>query len=313
MHILCCTDHNYIMPTGVMICSVCENNKDSKIVFHIISDSSVTKEDKESLNEIIGRYNHQSEYYSMESINSCFFVGKQGQNNHLLSLVAYYRLFLANLLPDNIDKVLYLDGDIIVRGSLKELYNTNLDGLSIAAVPDSGQWDIARYEVLGYPSHKGYFNSGVLLVNIKYWRENNLLEQFVNFATAHPERLRCHDQDILNYVLNDSKILLPIKYNLQNGYLYNELVIDTNYVQQLSDAIHNPTVLHYSARVKPWFKYCGHPYKDEFFKYRALTKWKSDPLVNDNPDFRQKIRRICFHLGILKKLETKFIPLSPLE
>ena len=49
MHILCCADHNYIMPTGVMICSVCENNKDSEIVFHIVSDSSVTKEDKESL------------------------------------------------------------------------------------------------------------------------------------------------------------------------------------------------------------------------------------------------------------------------
>lgn len=307
MHIVCCTDHNYIMPSGVMICSVCENNTDTKIVFHIICNSSVTEQDKCVLDEIIHKYGNKSAYYHMDKINDCFYIGGQGQNSHITTLVSYYRLFLVNLLPDNIDRVLYLDGDIIVRGSLSEIYNMNLDGVSVAAVPDAGQWDLSRYKVLGYPSDLGYFNAGVLLINVDYWREQNLLKDFIDFAASYPERLKCHDQDILNYTLRDTKAVLPFKYNLQNGFMYKELVIDDSCKAELKDAISNPVVLHYTARVKPWFKYCGHPYKEEFFKYRSLTPWKNDKLLNDNPDLRQRVRRLCYHLGILKELETKFI------
>lgn len=307
MHIVCCTDHNYIMPSGVMICSVCENNSGSEITFHIISNSSVTEQDKHVLNEIIYKYGNKSAYYEMDKINDCFFVGGEGQNSHITTLVSYYRLFLVNLLPDNVDRVLYLDGDIIVRGSLTEVYNIEMKDAAVAAIPDAGQWDLQRYDLLGYPSDLGYFNAGVLLINIDYWRKNNLLKDFIEFATTYPERLKCHDQDILNYTLRNAKVSLPIKYNLQNGFMYKELVIDEKYREELNEAISNPVVLHYSARVKPWFKYCGHPYKEEFFKYRALTPWKRDKLINDNPDLRQKVRRLCYHLGILKELETKFI------
>ncbi len=312
MHIVCCTDHNYIMPTGVMICSVCENNMDSRTTFHIILDSSVTKEDKQALEAIINKYGCISRYYTMDKINDCFFVSRQGQNSHIRSLVAYYRLFLGVLLPADIDRVLYLDGDIIVRGSLKGLFDIDLEGVSVAAVADAGQWDASRYQTLGYPSSYGYFNSGVLLINLKYWREHDLLNDFINFATSYPERLKCHDQDVLNFTLRDTKLSLPLKYNLQNGFLYNELVIDNSYCDELKEAIGNPVILHYTARVKPWFKYCEHPYKEEFFKYRSLTQWSKDKLISDNPNTRQRIRRLCYHLGLLKRLETKFINVKPL-
>ena len=76
-----------------------------------------------------------------------------------------------------------------------------------------------------YSPSLGYFNAGVLLVNLRYWRENNLSESFFEIINKYPERLRYHDQDVLNIVLKEIKLTLPLKYNVQHGYFFKDPLI----------------------------------------------------------------------------------------
>lgn len=100
-----------------------------------------------------------------------------------------------------------MDGDIIVRNNLNELWNTDIKDYAIGAVPDQSEGLIVFYNRLKYPPRLGYFNSGVLLINLKYWRDNNLTEQFNKFLQTYPERVVFHDQDILKYTLRIRKNL----------------------------------------------------------------------------------------------------------
>lgn len=315
MNIVCCTDHNYIMPTGVMICSTCVNHQDCTITFHVVCNDDVTEEDKQDLKDIVHKYHHKIEYYAIDiEFPECFMVGKEGQPIHI-TIASYYRLFLAELLPNNIDKVIYLDGDIIVRHSLLEIYNTNLENKAVAVVTDMDEGSIKKYNYLRYKQSLGYFNAGVLLINLKYWREYNLLNEFIDFATKYPECIKFHDQDVLNFVLKENKIKLPLKYNVQDGFFRKIQNISWEYEDDLKEAINNPVIVHFTCgNNKPWNKGCNVPYKEEFFKYRNLTKWKNEPLkrttYSNKTRIKQHIKKVLILLGVMRKPESKYISIN---
>lgn len=89
-----------------------------------------------------------------------------------ISMATYYRCILSKLLPTDIDRLLYLDCDIVIVGDISEYWNTPLsDETGVAAVADMGCDEAARYEILKYPMEDSYFNAGVLLINLNYWRK----------------------------------------------------------------------------------------------------------------------------------------------
>ena len=313
MNIVCCTDHNYVMPTGVMICSVCVNNHQSKVDFHVICNDDVTDEDKVDLTNIVNQYNHRIFFYSVNiQVPECFTVNKEGQPKHI-TISSYYRLFLVQILPSDIDKVLYLDCDVVVRHSLQEMYNTDIEDFAVGVVTDMGDGNLNFYNYLRYSPKYGYFNSGVLLINLSYWKKNNILEEFVNFATQYPERIILHDQDIMNFVLKDKKKQLPLTYNFQHGFLFKKLGISWEYEDELKEAIKNPYVLHFTG-VKPWIQGCDHPYKNEFMKYKKMTKWNGTPLWKaPRKTFRSIIKKILIDWGVLRDMKPTFISVSPLS
>ena len=315
MDIVCCADHNYIMPTGVMFCSVCENNLGSEISFHVICNKDVTEDDKRDLRDLVTGYHHKISFYIVkDEISDCFTVGQKGQNSHI-TISTYYRLFLSEILPASITKVIYLDSDVIVRHSLQNLYNTNLEGYALGAVVNMSEGNIQIFNRLKYSPKKGYFNAGVLLINLDYWRKTeNLLERFVDYAKQYPERILWHDQDILNYVLQDCKLPLPLTYNFQNGFLYKQRNLSWEYDEEIKATISNPMIIHYTGP-KPWQKGCNHPYKAEFFKYQNKTKWKNAPLCKGRPmTWREKLRKLLVTASFLKEspytYDTTIRPLS---
>lgn len=304
MEIVICTDDNYVMPAGVLICSICENNRTEDIRFHIIVNDDFREDSRQSLSDLTRRYNHEACFYKVDkSLCSSFPVGMKGQLRYL-TLAAYYRLFLGDILPSTVEKVLYLDCDMIVRYSLAELWNTDIEDYAIGCVADQNEGSIYLYNVLRYSQCLGYFNSGVLLVNLDYWRKNNLLEEYLDFLRKYPERALTFDQDVLNYVLRNRKKRLPLKYNVQCGFLCNRLNISWEYEKELEEAISNPCVLHYLDIMKPWIKGCDHPYKSEFFKYRQLTKWKDYPLqkLRIKLSKKESIKRFLSRFGIMSKV-----------
>ena len=275
LNITVCLDKGFIMPTGVMMYSICANNQDVDIAFYVVIDDSVTLKDKDKLKDNLKRFeSHVSmDFFQVKEI--CAKLPSTA-NRQGLSNATYFRLFLADFLPCNIDKVLYLDGDIIIRHSLLSLWNTDLTNYAIAAVSDSFYGDVDYDKRLGYPLDAGYFNAGVLLINLKYWRENNVTQRFINYIEERYSYLTFHDQDILNGVFWNKKIRLPIKYNLHSGFLCKDFFVWGCNMQEVKEAEKDPIIVHYSGFFRPWESYIRtpHPYGSSFYKYQRMTIWK---------------------------------------
>ena len=279
MYIAICLDHNFLMPYGVMLQSLCENNRETVICVYVIADESFTTEDENVYTHIVKQQNEKNE------IHFIYITEKQIDKFSKYATSRYpkqvfYRLMLDTLLPVSVNKVVYLDGDIIVRKSLKDLWNINLDGYSVGAVTDTHSGLLEYYNRLQYSITKGYVNAGVLLINLEYWRKNQYKLRFIEFMQEYPDRIELNDQDVLNFVVQDTKVYIPMKYNLQTMFLYKnqyQLFSIYQFKKEYDEARVNPMIIHYSGS-RPWETGCTHPYKDEWFKYRDHTIWKDMPL-----------------------------------
>ena len=305
MDTVACTDNIFLMPTIVMVYSVCCNNANTDIVFHIIT-SGIEAEGKEKLIKTIKPFKNKSViFYDAQEFDTSKFPL---MNNCSYPISAFYRLFLAEVLPPVLKKVIYLDVDIIVRQSLLPLWNINLGDYSIAAAPD---WNVECSdfsERLNYPKEMGYFNSGVLLVNLEYWRTHNVLNESVEYMKFNADKIVFADQDIFNYIFRESKIILPIKYNFQTGLIMKSVKEHYNekeYNKRIQEALQDCVIVHFCGG-KPWYTSCRHPFRSSFFKYYRQTLWGNDPLQETRP---VKLRIIKFVSTKLRKL--KLIPELP--
>ena len=275
MDIVACFDSGFVMPTGVMMYSVCMNNKDVDIVFHLIVDESVSEKDKKDLEETVIAFKGKAVvFYSVSSMDFMNLPALKGQNH--LTQATYYRLVLSDILPRSLKKVLYLDGDIIVEHSLQSLWNIDLSGYALAAVPSaSSSTDISIYNRLGYSLDFGYFNAGVLFINLEYWRMNQMSKVFKKFLSIHYNDIYGHDQDVLNAVFFDKKLSLPIKYNLTMPYLSKWPKFDIfKYRRELEEALNEPVIIHF-APDHPWYyNRFAFPLECIFYKYQNQTRWR---------------------------------------
>jgi len=300
MNIVCCPDKAYVSHTGIMLKSLLLNNPAQKFCIHVVVDSDVSETQKEQLRHIVvDEHGSEIVFYDANSIELSEFPNV---NFNHVTRATYYRLFLADMLPADLSRVLYLDGDIIVRSNIAELYNTDISQYAIGAVIEQETDNIQHYNRLQYPHALGYFNAGVLLINLEYWRKHNLKAEFLAFIEEHADRILYHDQDVLNYVLRERKFALPLKYNVQTHFFkpWTEQHLDrTTYEGELEQAINDPVILHFTTSSKPWQKSSTHPMKGEYLKYKAMTIWKDAPLQKTlNP----YLRGIGYNLLKLLKL-----------
>ena len=126
------------------------------------------------------------------------------------------------MLPKNFDKILYLDCDTIINGSVKELYDTDISEYALGACIDEGFYNEEHYKHLCYSKKYPYINSEVILFNLKYWRENKVVNKCLEYIANNTDRVKFHDQDTLNAILHKEIKHIPIKYNLQTLFLLSE-------------------------------------------------------------------------------------------
>ena len=315
MDIVVCTDKWNVMPMGVMMTSVCVNNPEMDTCFHIVIDEDVSCSQCNDLKGVVAPYRGKTVVFHA--------VPQSLLNHHFPNVdkriprATYFRLFLTELLPDNIHKVLYFDGDMIVRHSLTELWNVDVSAYALAAVPDMREGTINRYNRLQYSPSLGYFNAGMLLINLKYWREHQVVDQFLDCMRKHQEQLVYHDQDIMNFVFHNQKLMLPIKYNFQHGHLWKEPLFDfRRYELQVAEARKDPVIIHYTGG-KPWMSYIKYPnpYSSSFFKYQDMTKWKG--IKVDNRSLKTKIRAFIGDMlrwmNLRPQIRNDYIEIAPID
>ena len=316
IHIVACLDKGYVMPTGVMIYSACANNPDSDIDFHMVVDESVSDNDKKDLIDTISQFEGKRGFFY--SVNSHLYKIFPLTNFKWLTRATYYRILLPEILPDSVRKVIYIDGDCIIRHSLIPLWRTDISEIAIGAVFNAFEGQIERFNRLRYSPDLGYFNAGVLLINIDYWRKHNVVNSLTDYIYRYPERIAFEDQDVMNVVLKDSKKSLPPKYNFQTDMLRCTPCFHYwKYEDEVKEAISDPVIIHFTSREKPWYKYMRnpHPYKSSFVKYQNQTKWKGVKIEKRFLKVRSRnyIGDILRFIKILPPIRPRYIELSPID
>lgn len=211
MNILCATDEKYAPYCGVMLTSFLENHKAFHTEVYIIVKSRLKAEKK--LKRLEERYDVKVNIieFPFTDVVSSFPISCSNW-----TVETYYRLFAAELLPNNLDRILYLDCDIIVDGDVSEMYFSDMNNISTLVVSDVNTVQADSPKRLGYDESHGYFNAGMMFINIDYWRENDILKECIEYINEHHDILVYNDQDVLNYVLHDSKKFINLEYNLLN-------------------------------------------------------------------------------------------------
>lgn len=176
----------------------------------------------------------------------------------------YFRLYAPYILPPEIDRILYLDGDLICNGSIRDLYDTPFDGNIFAACenvdpdPHFIPWINSRLEL---PLDNIYYNAGVLLINTKEYRKFVTVEQLNKFIEDNKEKIWCQDQDVINKLFNKKIKHMDDTYNYQVNHI---------------DALrlkYNKKIVHYLSGPKPWKKDYFLPFQGiAYYKYLMKTE-----------------------------------------
>lgn len=180
-----------------------------------------------------------------------------------ISLTTYYRYIIATLIPE-IGKVLYLDCDMIVEKSLRELFNTDISDYYIAGVEDFGAVYSSKYA----RELSRYINAGVILINLKKWRSDNIEKKLFETTQLLKDRLTLGDQDVINVLMHDKCLLLNHRWNVQHSFFKEYVSKNSNCIDIIA-ATKEPYIIHYTSRDKPWHNN-DVPYRDIYWKYHQI-------------------------------------------
>lgn len=285
MNILYATDRNYIHVCATSIVSLLENNQEAdKIHIYILSDDLGEQEEK--LYQLVKKYNRQVTILSTGKLAKWF--EKQGVEKFNGGYTTYFRLAAAKLLPE-LDKILYIDCDTLIEGELKEFYDTDIDGKPGAAVRDAL---LAESNLsLRRPLHSLYYCAGVMLINLAYWRENDVLEKCLKALSQInlSSTMTAGDQELINYVLGDDIVTVALKYDvtqLLRMYSSRNLLLmihkneeDFYSVDEMDAARLHPIILHITGYWwgRPWNEECMDPITKKWESYLEMTPWKDTP------------------------------------
>lgn len=289
------TDDNYIQHCMAMLCSLYENNKEYDIVLHVVT-KSLSDQNQNFISDLTRKYGNKCYYYIVDESS---LDGVQFRKQRPLSKAAYYRLLLSSILPQTLDKVLYLDCDIIVLRDISEVFQIELDDYALAASIDDFPYTPQHRLQLSMEADERTFCSGVMMINLKYWRKYDSETKLLEYAKCYRKEIHLHDQDVLNYVFKKKWFLLPPKWN---RIPYSLLVAGNVRFQSfdMDEYLHNPMLLHYaSLNLKPWYNiytYKRHYYRD------YLKKSGYAPIKFDKVSWKIRMLAYRSQFGLIIRL-----------
>jgi lipopolysaccharide biosynthesis glycosyltransferase len=200
------------------------------------------------------------------------------------SLDIYTRLWVQNFFDDSVERVIYLDSDLIVTGNIAELLEIDLEGYILGAV--NIPW-FSRTNLPNFRPEYGYFNSGVIVFNLKEWRQQDCENRIMAFIRQYANILVDPDQDALNDCFFDKYKALPHEWNLiRPYYLKPDYLVNNVYPlfngQTIDQIVSAEKLIHYNGAVKPWSYLDNHPRKQVYYAYLKLTAWHDFVPVDQN-------------------------------
>lgn len=286
MNILYTCDNNYVWIMGISMISLFENNKNMQNIKVFLLGEKISSENKLLLQNIAEKYKRECIIIDMPEIE----IPKT-----LISMrwpkSAFSRLYSAQVLPENIDKILYLDCDTIILNDLVDIDEINIEDYVICGKKDC--IGTLYRKNIGLKKDSIYVNAGVLLLNYKKLREINVSKMIDVFLKKYVNCIHYADQDVLNGIFANNIGTLPVEYDVMTlEYMYSYSDIKSirhpiNYYSQeeIEKALKNPKIVHYTTNmlnIRPWYSNSNHPKANEFLKYKNMSPWKDKKLAEMN-------------------------------
>ena len=293
----------YSTHTGVALYSLLANNKDSREIGVFILDIGITEENKNKLLSIVEGFKEDGNIRTLTfiKIDEEKIKGMLCENIPIFigSFATYARLCGPRLYPDYVDKIFIIDSDIVIKGSLKSLYESDMSGVIVAAAPVCGDPAASfneqdeEYKII--VKNKQYINAGFMLLNIAFWKEIGF-DAYITESANNMKDFTFFDQSILNNALkNEWFTVLPYKYNyffhnvppyLMKSFLKKQ---PPDVKEQIKEGHYSPVVVHFPGDVlRPWFKENISSMSRFYDEYKAETPFKDVPKesIFDRPKYK---------------------------
>ncbi len=266
VNILVTVDSNYILPLKVMLKSLFLNNAEDEFTIYLIY-SRIKEDELADLNTYIKQHGRQLKAIK---IADDYFEDAPTLMHYTKEM--YYRLLAFKFLPEELDKILYLDPDILVINKIDGLYHLDLEDYLFAAAYHNkiSVREINRFRLSPYEIDK-YYNSGVLLMNLKLQRNLMNENEIFDFVRKHKSKLIMPDQDILNALYSKKiKSIDEILYNYDARF-YNYYKILSSGEYDMDYVIYHTVILHFCGKKKPWQKKYSGKFHSLYKHYEKLA------------------------------------------
>lgn len=265
IHIALCVNDGYIPYACVTIKSIIENHKNDDINIHLLSDF-ISDNMRYRLAETVNGF--QSTRLHIHIVNDESLRGLKDT----WSIYTWYRVLLPQVLSNDTHRVLYLDADTIVAGNIKELFAIDMNDKAIAGCIDPESFNSETFERCCYDPSKKYICAGVMLMNLDYWREHNLTDEIISYGHKNNDRIKFPDQDTINYLCRDHKIILPLQYGIIDVFFQKPQYYRKPFVDELITAINSPRIIHYAGQA-PWkIEIANHIMQKEWIRYNKMLQ-----------------------------------------
>jgi lipopolysaccharide biosynthesis glycosyltransferase len=270
LDVACATDLRYLPRTAAMLHSLIAGQRGSEVRVHLLHGPDVTGR---SLAELRAMLEGSSTSLVAHEIDDGAIAGLPSWGR--IPATMWYRILLPELLAD-VDRVLYVDVDVLICDSLAELWQLDLTDHYVAAVTNvPEQHMLGHARDLGLPGPDRYFNSGVLLFNLERMRRDGCSAGLLRTARERSKRLLWPDQDALNLVLGERRLELHPRWNVMNSlrlFPWSRELLDP---EDITEALLHPGIVHFEGprENKPWHILCDHPLGAAFLDHQRQTPW----------------------------------------
>ena len=266
--VVCAADDRYAVPLTVMLCSMGDHLGADRTATVWVMDGGISRRNKRRIVNSLPDNRIQIHWMAVDA----GLLADMPVFGHV-SLSTYYRFLLGSILPADVEKIIYLDVDIIVLGDIAELWSTPLGNHALLAVPERNSkagdmLDPAILTGVGLTPERGCFNAGVMLIHLDRWRTANLLDRARTFVNQYGSLIRYWDQDILNCLLANEWGVLDGKWNQKVDH------VDKDNEGCLIAYQKSGGLIHFASAIKPWTWWADHQAKSLYFSWVDRTAWR---------------------------------------
>ena len=290
INVVFASDNNYAQHTAVAMASVLLNTKSpDKIKFFLIDDN-IEQNNKNKILSTVKNLSGNIDFVKITNndLENCYVSGE-------LSRASYFRLDIANILNDDIKKIIYLDCDLLVYDDIEKMWNIDMCNKPLAATCDYGIMASKRIRMqknkyIGLPFDAAYFNAGVLMMDLDIWREYDYAKDIIKLATEN--KYPNHDQDALNKFFMHNWQEIPLRWDVIPPVfnLFLKILANKNLRTKAIEAKLNPAIFHYAGGYKPWEYKIYYGFNEKYYEYLKYTAFKD--AIMPQFDKRRKNRSI---------------------